>query len=135
MYWQINAKYYSIIVSKNTSNKRKIIVGADTHEERDITRYDAWTVARVVGWACSSIALRQAHVSTRTAYCSSGRSRILARYISSSIYSCIHDNFLFFLNLLTDVVHFYIIISIYFLTFNTDNNEIKMWFQFVNSTD
>ena len=37
---------------KNTSNKRKIIVDADTNGVRDIPRYDAWTVARVVGWAC-----------------------------------------------------------------------------------
>ena len=39
-------------ILKNTSNKRKIIVDADTNEKRDIPRYDAWTVARVVGWAC-----------------------------------------------------------------------------------
>ena len=37
---------------KNTSNKCKIIVDADTNEGRDIPRYDAWTVTRVVGWAC-----------------------------------------------------------------------------------
>ena len=37
---------------KNTSNKRKIIVDADTNEGRDIPCYNAWTVARVVGWAC-----------------------------------------------------------------------------------
>ena len=36
---------------KNTSNKRKIIVDADTNGVQDIPRYDAWTVARVVGWA------------------------------------------------------------------------------------
>ena len=36
---------------KNTPNKRKIIVDADTNEGRDILRYDAWTVARVVEWA------------------------------------------------------------------------------------
>ena len=37
---------------KNTSNKRKLIVGTDTNEGRDIARYDAWTLAQVVGWAC-----------------------------------------------------------------------------------
>ena len=37
---------------KNTSNKRKIIVDGDTNEGRDIPRYDAWTVAQVVRWAC-----------------------------------------------------------------------------------
>ena len=37
---------------KNTSNKRKINVDADTNEGRDIPRYDAWTVTRVVRWAC-----------------------------------------------------------------------------------
>ena len=36
---------------KNTSNERKIIEVADPKEGRDIPRYDAWTVARVVGWA------------------------------------------------------------------------------------
>ena len=36
---------------KNTSNKDKIIVDADTNEGRDIPRYDAWTVAQVVRWA------------------------------------------------------------------------------------
>ena len=36
---------------KNTSNKRKIIVDGDTNEGRDIPRYDAWTVARLVRWA------------------------------------------------------------------------------------
>ena len=33
---------------KSTSNKRKIIVDADTNEGRDIPRYDAWKLARVV---------------------------------------------------------------------------------------
>ena len=33
---------------KNTSNKRKIIVDADTNERRDVPRYDTWTLARVV---------------------------------------------------------------------------------------
>ena len=37
---------------KNTSNKREIIVDADTNEGRDIPRYDAWKLARVVAWAC-----------------------------------------------------------------------------------
>ena len=37
---------------KNTSNKRKIIVEADTNEGRDVPRYDTWTLARVVAWAC-----------------------------------------------------------------------------------
>ena len=37
---------------KNSSNKRNIIVGADTNEGLDIPRYDAWLLARVVGWAC-----------------------------------------------------------------------------------
>ena len=36
---------------KNTSNKRKIIVEPDTNIGRNIARYDAWTLARVVGWA------------------------------------------------------------------------------------
>ena len=39
-------------ILKNTSNKRKFIVDADRNEGRDIPRYDARTVARVVGWAC-----------------------------------------------------------------------------------
>ena len=37
---------------KNRSNQRNIIVDADTNEGRDIPRYDAWLLARVVGWAC-----------------------------------------------------------------------------------
>ena len=37
---------------KNTSNKCKIIVEADTNEGRDVPRYDTWTLARVVAWAC-----------------------------------------------------------------------------------
>ena len=37
---------------KNTSNKRKIIVDTDTNEGRDIPRYDAWKLVRVVAWAC-----------------------------------------------------------------------------------
>ena len=37
---------------KNTSNKRNIIVDAHTNEGRDVHPYNAWTVARVVRWAC-----------------------------------------------------------------------------------
>ena len=37
---------------KNTSNKRKIIVDANTNEGRDRPSYSAWLLARVVGWAC-----------------------------------------------------------------------------------
>ena len=37
---------------KNTSNQRRIIVDADTNEGRDVRRYDTWTLARVVAWAC-----------------------------------------------------------------------------------
>ena len=37
---------------KNTSNKRKTIVEADTNKGRDVPRYDTWTLARVVGRAC-----------------------------------------------------------------------------------
>ena len=48
---------------------------------------------------------------------------------ASTIISCS------FFHLLTDVVHFYIIILIYFLTFDTYNNKIRLWFQFVNATD
>ena len=45
---------------------------------------------------------------------------------ASTIISC---------SFLIHVVHFYIIILIYFLTFDTYNYKIRLWFQFVNATD
>ena len=48
---------------------------------------------------------------------------------ASTIISCS------FFHLLTDVVHFYIIILIYLLTFDTYNNKTRLRFQFVNATD
>ena len=70
MYWQIKSKYYSNIVRfnhkkkiiiiykcilKNTSNKRKIIVDADTNEGRDIP-----VIRPVDGSASGRMGLRQA---------------------------------------------------------------------------
>ena len=128
MFWQIVSKYYSIIVRLNYKKKKLLLYTNVFWEILQINVQLSWTPIRMKGeiypvttrgrkheckdGLASSIMLRQAHVSTRTAYYSSGRSRFLPRYISSSIYSCVHDNFLLIFYLLTDVVHFYIIILI-----------------------
>ena len=109
MFWQIESKYYWTIVDfnykkkiiiifkciiRNSSSQREIIVDADTNEGRDIPRYDAWKLARVVAWACVKHRVEGSPCLHSPSVLFERPFTILARYILSSIHSCIYDNFL-----------------------------------------
>ena len=151
MFWQIESKYYSTIVRFNYKRinhyyiqmyLEKYIKLTWNYRGRRYERGTRYTPLRRVNRSTSArMRLRQASCRGKPMFplahrtIRAGVRAFVASYISSSIHSCIHDNFLLIFYLLTDVVHFYIIILIHFLTFETYNSKIRLWFQFVNATD
>ena len=149
MYWEIKSKYYSIIIRVNYKKINfyyiqmyfeKCLKSTWNYRGRRYERRARFTpLRRVDGSTSGRTGLRQASNRGKPMFPLAQRTIRAAvhavGYISSSIYSCIYDNFLLIFYLSSDVVHFYIIIFIYFLTFDTYNNKIRLWFQFPNVTD